>query len=277
MGRNSLRRKGDFFAKRRFSQNFLKDKNIARKIVNSVNIPAPVAALEIGAGTGMLTQYLVRSFPRVIAVEVDSQLVKMLSEKLGQPENLQVIQQDFLSVDLANLIGILPEGAKIVVGNLPYHITTPVLFKILDNHSFFRQAIFMVQKEVGQRIAATPGGKRYGILSVFSQLYAKVEYLFSVPAHLFYPKPGVDSGVIRLTFRQGRENIPLDIELFRTIVRGTFNQRRKMLQNTLSRLFPQTILNRLEIDLSRRPETLSVEEFIQLTDQIKKIKNIERQ
>lgn len=268
MKKNPQKRKDGFFLKKRFSQNFLQDKNIAQKIVDAANIPEPVAALEIGAGTGMLTRYLVQRFPRVIAVELDWHLAEDLPGKLGQPQNLRVIKQDFLSLDLASLIGIQPEGAKVVIGNLPYHITTPILFKILDNRQFFRQAVFMVQKEVAQRIAAAPGSKRYGIVSIFTRLFAEVEYLFDVPAHLFFPQPRVDSGVIRLTFRQKQENMPQNIELFKTIVRGTFNQRRKMLQNTLSGLFPQIKLNRLEIDLSRRPETLSVEEFVQLTNEI---------
>ena len=128
----------------------------------------------------------------------------------------------------------------------------------------------MIQKEVAQRITAAPGSKAYGILSVFSQLYAKVEYLFTVPAHLFSPPPKVDSGVIRLNFIPDAESQLLNSALFREVVRQTFGQRRKMLRNTLSALYPQFILKQLIFDLSRRPESLSVDEFVDLANQLQK-------
>jgi len=248
----------------------LQDTNLAQKIVDSLQLPEPGAVIEIGPGKGVLTRFLVPKVKWVWAVEVDASLAQALPKALGSPTNLQVVQSDFLKLDLQKLVEPFTDHSLGIIGNLPYHITSPIIFKILDNFSLFRQAVVMVQKEVGERIASAPGSKVYGILSVLCQFYARVEYLFTVPAHLFYPKPKVDSGVLRFTFLPEAEMQVADPQLFRTIVRHSFGQRRKMLRNTLSNLFSSDILAKLDFDFSRRPETFSVEEFVNLTNQIHK-------
>lgn len=254
--------------RRRWSQNFLRDENIARKIVGAVQLPPPQTIVEIGPGRGALTRHLVELYPQVLAVEVDPDLVGALPETLGHPGNLKIIQQDFLTIDLQHLSEQARHRPLIVIGNLPYHITSPILFRILDNAVLFRRAVFMIQKEVALRITASPNSKQYGILSVLTQYYAQTEYLFTVPASVFHPRPSVDSAVIRLDFPRPEGNKAADETLFRSIVRSTFNQRRKMMRNTLSKLISDTILERINFDFKKRPENLSVDEFVFLANQI---------
>lgn len=253
--------------KKRLSQNFLQDANIARKITRSIRVPPPVTAIEIGPGTGILTEQLLKCVRQLTAVELDPRLAAELSSRLDSPDKLHVLQTDFLETDLEELFG-KAEGSRVLVGNLPYHISTPILFKAFKSANLLQQAVFMVQKEVGERITSPPGNKTYGILSVFARLHAEVEYLFTVPARLFFPVPKVDSAVIRLTFTNRFSGQISNPDLLTRIVRHTFNQRRKMLRNTLSRLFPQSIFSKIGIDLTRRPESLTIEEFIQLANQI---------
>ncbi len=257
--------------KKRWSQNFLKDDNIARKIANTLKIPSPGLIIEIGPGHGILTYHLLDKAKRLLAIEIDPVLAEQLPRTLEMPENLVVIQQDFIGLNISKILNSSSYDHVAIIGNLPYHITSPILFKVLEQFRYFQLAVFTVQKEVAQRIAAKPSSKKYGILSVFCQFYAIVEYLFSIPATVFYPKPQVDSGVIRLTFQKEAEKVVLNPSLFREIVRQTFGQRRKMLRNTLSNLFSETILGKLSLDLTRRPETLSVSEFIDLANQLQKI------
>lgn len=257
--------------KRRWSQNFLKDPNIAGKIAAALQLEHPSLIIEVGPGGGILTRFLLKQTDRLLVVEIDPELAAALPALLERPPALEVIEQDFMKFDLKKILQEFPGHHKGVIGNLPYHITTPIFFKILDQAAYLNQAVFMIQKEVAQRICAEPGSKVYGILSVFIQLYARVEYLFTVPAHLFSPPPKVDSGVLRLTFISRAEEKLLNPSLFREIVRLTFGQRRKMLRNTLSALYPRFILDQLNLDLSRRPESLSVEEFADLSNQLQKI------
>ncbi len=254
--------------RKKWSQNFLKDPNIAAKIADSLEIQQSGIIIEIGAGTGILTQQLLNKTDTLVSVEIDPRLAHELKSSLGNPANLSVLQEDFLEIDLKKLLLSYPERKKYIIGNLPYHITSPIIFKTLDHTSLIEQAVFMIQKEVAQRMAAPPGSKQFGILSVFCQFYAQVKYLFTVPSHLFYPRPKVDSGIISLDFLPDAESRVVNMGLFREIVRQTFGQRRKMLRNTLSALYPQTILHQIELDLTRRPEDLSVSEFIDLSNQL---------
>ncbi len=256
---------------RRWSQNFLTDKNIARKIVDSLNIQHSQVVLEIGPGQGILTQFLIQKADQVVAVEVDPQLSQTLPERLSYPQNLKVVHEDFLKMDIQTKLSEFSEYHKSIIGNLPYHITTPILFKILDYSYIFQEAVFMVQREVGERITASPGSKIYGIPSVLTQFYAHTDFLFTVPSHLFRPRPEVESGVIHLDFKPAAEQRLSDPQLFRKILKTTFGKRRKMLRNTLSELYSQTILDSIDFDLTRRPETCSVEEFVQLTNQLEKL------
>ncbi len=254
--------------RRRWSQNFLTDPNIARKIARSLTIGSPALIIEIGAGQGMLTQFLIPRAQHLIAIEIDPGLAEELPTRMGEPSALGVLRQDFIEWDLGETLSGYSDHHRAIIGNLPYHITSPIIFKILDHHALLEQAVFMIQKEVARRIAARPASKEYGILSVLCQFYARVEYLFSVPAHLFFPRPKVDSAVIRLNLLPNAESQVHDPILFREIVRHTFGQRRKMLRNTLSHLYPGAILQQLNTDLTRRPEQLSVKEFADLSNQL---------
>ncbi|MFZ0389809.1 MAG: 16S rRNA (adenine(1518)-N(6)/adenine(1519)-N(6))-dimethyltransferase RsmA [Calditrichia bacterium] len=253
------------------SQNFLIDVNISEKIAASLDSPDSAWVLEIGPGRGALTGFLIRRFAQVIAVELDDALAEDLPHLLQEPENLQVVHNDFLTMNLDQGLPCA-RSAGAVAGSLPYHITSPILFKIIDHRSCFREAVLMVQKEVGERLTANPGSRSYGIPSVILQLHADVEYLFTVPAHLFYPRPKVDSAVVHIRFTEERERQAADLQLFGSIVKGVFNQRRKMLRNTLSAFADPAILERLTLDLTRRPETLSVSEFIKLVNEIIRLK-----
>lgn len=256
--------------RKRWSQNFLQDPNIARKIAHAIELASPSLGIEIGPGTGTLTRFLLEKCDHLLAIEIDPQLATELPSRLHHPPNLTVIQQDFLRWDLSDALKRYMNYQIGIIGNLPYHITSPILFHVLDHSSLFTQGVFMVQKEVAQRLAAHPGNKDYGILSVFCQFYAEVKYLFSVPAHLFFPKPEVDSAVIRFTFRTAPEEQLINPTLFRELVRRTFGQRRKMLRNSLLTFCQNEIIQKLEMDLSRRPESLSVQEFVQLANQLQR-------
>lgn len=256
------------FPRKRWSQNFLQDPNIARKIADTIELASPSLYIEIGPGTGTLTRFLLEKCDHLLAIEIDPQLATELPHRLRHPSNLTIIQQDFLRWDLLHALKKYMNYQIGIIGNLPYHITSPILFHVLDHSSLFTQGVFMMQKEVAQRLAAPPGNKDYGILSVFCQFYAEVKYLFSVPAHLFFPKPEVDSAVIRFIFRTAPEEQLINPTLFRELVRRTFGQRRKMLRNSLLTFCQSKTIQKLEIDLSRRPESLSVQEFVQLANQL---------
>jgi 16S rRNA (adenine1518-N6/adenine1519-N6)-dimethyltransferase len=261
----------NFKPKKYWSQNFLRDDNIARKIASCLQFSKNTIILEIGPGTGKLTHFLLPLSNKVLAIEIDSHLAHSLPEKLNHAKNLQVINIDFLKIDLSDLLQDYKKNPVVILGNLPYHITSPIIFKILESYQLFTHAILMMQKEVCLRITAPHGNKDYGILSIFCQFYADVKYLFTVPSHLFLPPPKVDSGVVQFTFKKEPEKNLTHPSIFKDIVRKTFGQRRKMLRNTLSKLISKSILSELKFDLSRRPETLSVAEFIDLSNQIHQI------
>ncbi len=256
---------------KKLGQHFLKDANIARKIVDSLQLPEEALVIEIGPGPGVLTEWLVQKPWQIVAVEVDSRLVERLHNRFGTTDRLRVLNADFLTLNLSELLADFSNRPAGLIGNLPYNLTSPILFKLLEHFLEIQQTVFMVQKEVGERLAASPGSKTYGILSVFCQFYARVEYLFTVPAHLFYPPPKVQSGVIRLTMNPKAEERLADPALFKRVVKLAFQQRRKMLRNSLSQLLPVSKLTKLNLDLSRRPETLSVDEFVELANHIQKI------
>ncbi|MEJ2542540.1 MAG: 16S rRNA (adenine(1518)-N(6)/adenine(1519)-N(6))-dimethyltransferase RsmA [Calditrichaceae bacterium] len=202
------------------------------------------------------------------AVEIDTALAVKLTSQYKN--NINIIQQDFLEFDFS-LIQESTQSKIKIIGNIPYHITSPILFKLIDSYLFLHSAVLMIQKEVARRITTMHGNKEYGILSVTSQTYAKAEYLFEVKRGNFYPAPDVDSAVIRLTFKDKIKDIENE-SLFRKIVRETFNYRRKMLRNSLCRIFDKTIVYSISSDyLDRRPEQLSVDEFKILSNLLNKI------
>lgn len=250
-------------AKKFLGQHFLKDLSVAQRIAET--IPAG-RVLEIGPGMGVLTQYLLKN-PNLqtTAIEIDRESVAYLKE--WYPE-LHLIEGDFLKLDL-NII--YPDGEFCVIGNYPYNISSQIFFKVLDNKDRIPICSGMIQKEVAERIASKPGKKAYGILSVLLQAYYDIEYLFTVDEHVFNPPPKVKSAVIRMT-RNNRQRLGCDEALFKNVVKTAFNQRRKQMRNSLMQLVGKDnpILN--EPIFTKRPEQLSVEEFIALTQLIQNSK-----
>ena len=251
---------------KRFSQNFLTDPVIQEKITNALNVKNTDYVLEIGPGKGALSQHIVRKKPAHFwAVEIDTRWAAHLKDLFDS--EIDVLRQDFLTLSLDTLYS-KADGKIKAIGNLPYHITSPILFRLIDTYTFFDSSVLMAQKEVARRITAQPGNKDYGILSVVCQACAKVEYLFEVKPGSFFPAPAVDSAVFKLSFYKRIEGLHNEI-LFRKIVRSVFNTRRKMLRGSLGRTFEKSIVYSLSSDLlRRRPEELSVQEFITLTNKI---------
>lgn len=255
-------------ARKKWGQNFLADKNIARKIVAAVNAPEPRLIIEIGPGRGVLTDLLYELADHYCGIEIDPLLAAPLQERFAGSDKSQIIQQDFMKLDLSALLGQFPGLTAAVVGNIPYNITSPILFRLFDHADQLHQAVLMMQKEVGERLTAQPGSKSYGLLAINAQLFAETELLFGVPSHLFSPRPRVDSAVLRLTFRKGVSRRFSDFDLFRKIIRHSFQNRRKMLRKSLSVLFSAELLSKLTADLTQRPEQLSIDAWIALTESI---------
>lgn len=250
--------------KKALGQHFLRDTNIARKIVDALAVDAanPAPVLEIGPGTGVLTAMLVTRYPdKLFLVEIDPESVEYLNKKFPSLHG-RILQADFLKLDLS----LLFPGPFVVIGNFPYNISSQIFFSILDHRERVTQVVCMLQKEVADRLCSRHGSKVYGILSVLLQAFYDVESLFKVPPGVFHPPPKVVSAVIRLR-RNAREELPCDELLFRTVVKQAFQKRRKTLRNALKHLnLPGSITSQEVMD--KRPEQLSVEDFIALTRQI---------
>ena len=257
----------DFRLKKSLGQNLLRDKNIAIKILKHIDIENDSVIVEIGPGDGAITGLLLERFKKVIAVEIDRKFVERLKERYLDSEKFTILCDDFLKVDIEKFYN--KYGKLNIVGNLPYHITSPVLFRLFNERKFINQAYLMVQREVGERIVSPCKTKNRGILSVFSQYFCNVNSLFSVSKNVFYPVPKVDSLFMKLDFI--KENAPevKDEELFRKIVKLTFGKRRKYLKNSLNEI--ETISLNEEFNLNRRPEELTVAEFVKLTNLVCKI------
>lgn len=246
-------------AKKFLGQHFLKDLSVAQKIAETIE-EGPV--LEIGPGMGVLTQFLLKN-PRIqlTAIEIDRESVAYLKE--WYPE-LHLIEGDFLKLDLDV---IYPSGNFNVIGNYPYNISSQIFFKVLEYKDRIPVCSGMIQKEVAERIASKPSNKAYGILSVLLQAYYDIEYLFTVDEHVFNPPPKVKSAVIRMT-RNERKHLDCDETLFKQVVKTAFNQRRKQMRNSLQPLVGKGNPLLEEKIFTKRPEQLSVEEFVELTRMI---------
>jgi len=251
--------------KKNLGQHFLTDLSIAKRIADTVDACPDLPVLEVGPGMGVLTQYLAEKPRPLRVVEIDSESVAYLKGTLFREErNDVIIEGDFLRMDLQKLFS----GQQFVLtGNYPYDISSQIFFKMLDNRDLIPCCTGMIQHEVAQRMAAQPGTKQYGILSVLIQAWYDVEYLFTVPPSVFNPPPKVQSAVIRMT-RNEVTRLGCDEELFKRVVKATFNQRRKMLRVSLRQLLPPDApFFTLHADLlTRRPEQLSIAEFVQLTN-----------
>ena len=247
-------------AKKHLGQHFLKDENIAKKIADSLKAEDYKKVLEIGPGMGVLTKYLLeRKKLDVYVVEIDTESVAYLQSYFSLLRN-KIFSENFLKMDLKKLFNGEQFG---IIGNFPYNISTQIVFKTLENRELIPEFSGMFQKEVAERIAEKAGSKKYGILSVLTQAFYDVEYLFTVPPNVFNPPPKVDSGVIRLT-RKENYQLPVDEKLFFRVVKTAFNQRRKMLRVSLKSLGISDTLKQKDF-LKQRPEQLSYEQFIELT------------
>lgn len=253
-------------AKKNLGQHFLTDLNIATKIVGSLAPNSP-NILEIGPGMGVLTQILFQNTSsKTIAIDIDRESIAYLKQHYPDHEN-QIVYGDFLRMDLMKLFDDEPFS---IIGNFPYNISSQIFFKVLDYRDHIPEVVGMIQKEVAERIAAPPGSKTYGILSVLLQAYYKIEYLFTVHEHVFSPPPKVKSAVIRLT-RNETTNLGCDEKLFKQLVKTCFNQRRKMIRNTIKTFVKEDGFS--HPFLTSRPEQLSVNDFIELTNAVMQTQN----
>lgn len=248
--------------KKNLGQHFLRDKAIARKISDSLSGEGYRSVLEIGPGMGILTDFIIRrGFPDFRVIEIDNESVHYL--KINYPELENIITGDFLTFDIDRYF----KNKIAIIGNFPYNISSQIFFKILNHREKVVEVCGMLQKEVGQRICATPGSKKYGILSVFLQAYYSTEYLFSVSNKVFSPPPKVLSGVIRLK-RNETVELNCDEALFFRVVKASFNQRRKTLRNSVRSAFDLRGEDYHSFHL--RPEQLSVDQFVELTNWVEK-------
>ncbi len=243
--------------KKHLGQHFLADKNISRKIADAIIYDGVKNVLEIGPGTGALTEFLVPQDNSLKLIDLDKESIEYLHQKYPEKKE-EIIYGDFLKMDCQDYFS----DEFIVTGNFPYNISTQIMFKVVENRKQITQVVGMFQKEVAERIAEKHGSKTYGILSVIVQAFYDVEYLFSVSENVFIPPPKVKSGVIRL-IRKDNQNLDCDEKLFVQIVKATFNQRRKTIHNSLKKLGLEKPAP--EKFATKRPEQLSVEEFVELT------------
>lgn len=268
--------KYDFKCKKRLGQNFLVDQNTLQIIINSLKLNKEDCILEIGTGIGTLTSALSPLVKQVISVEKDKKLAPLLKESLSSSNNIEIIFEDVMKFDLVNFFEQKrKKGGKIekIVGNLPYYISISLIRQILELNRYLRLAVFLVQKEVGQRLMAQAGSKNYGILSLVAQYYSKPQKVHTVPFTVFYPQPKVNSMIIKLDIYKKPQVQVSNEKLFFNIIRASFQQRRKRLINSLSNYFKEmlakaeieNILTETSIDKSRRGETLTLEEFAKLS------------
>ena len=252
--------------KKNLGQHFLTDLDIARRIADTVDACPDIPVLEVGPGMGVLTQYLTEKPREVKVVEIDAESVAYLHEHFPRLRD-NIIADDFLRMDLTGVFG----GRQFVLtGNYPYDISSQIFFKMIDNRELIPCCTGMIQREVAQRMASAPGSKTYGILSVLTQAWYDVEYLFTVDEDVFNPPPKVKSAVIRMT-RNGVTALGCDEELFRRVVKTVFNQRRKMLRVSLRQLFGGRGADEGLFSpglLTMRPEQLSIAQFVELTNMV---------
>ena len=251
--------------KKSLGQNFLQDPNIIRKIVASLNIQPQDVVLEIGPGRGALTELIAPLAKHLHVVEFDRRLGQHWQQRSEQLGNMTVHVQDFLKFDLETVLNSAGQPVK-VIGNLPYNISSPVLFHLMPHAERIQSQIFMLQKEVVARMASPPGGKQYGRLSVMLQQQYQIEALFTVLPSAFYPPPKVDSAIVSLLPLASPPYPVKNQQLFAKLVKQAFSQRRKTLRNTLKGMLDSAQIESLGIDPSARAETLSVAEFAQLSN-----------
>lgn len=263
--------------KKSLGQNFLTDINVLKKIVAAAEVNEADDVIEIGPGIGALTEQLAKSAHQVLALEIDDRLLPVLKETLAPYPNVEVIHQDILKANLKELIAEHFDGQHRlkIVANLPYYITTPIIMHLLATELAFDQIVVMMQKEVANRLAAQPGSKDYGSLSIGVQYEMDCQVAFIVPKTVFVPQPKVDSAIISLTKKKAKEYQPQDERFFHQLVRGAFMHRRKSLWNNLQGLYGKQAevkeklsqaLAQAEIEPSVRAERLTIADFVRLAD-----------
>ncbi|CAM5354516.1 MULTISPECIES: 16S rRNA (adenine(1518)-N(6)/adenine(1519)-N(6))-dimethyltransferase RsmA [Niallia] len=266
-----------FSFKKSLGQNFLIDTNILRNIVDHAQLTEESGAIEVGPGIGALTEQLAKRSKKVVAYEIDQRLLPILKETLEPYPHAKIIHQDILKANVKEMLDTEFKDIKdiMLVANLPYYVTTPIIMKILEEKLPLRGIVVMLQKEVAERISAKPGTKEYGSLSIAIQYYTKPEVVMIVPKTVFVPQPNVDSAVIRLTIRETPSVVVKNEAFFFQITRASFAQRRKTILNNLSSQLEGgkekkaeiiEALEQAEIEPSRRGESLSIEEFAKLSD-----------
>jgi len=274
-------KKYGFTFKKSLGQNFLIDTNILNRIVDHAELTEETGAIEIGPGIGALTEQLAKRAKKVLAFEIDQRLLPILADTLSPYPHAKVIHQDVLKANLKETLAQEFEGIEdlMVVANLPYYVTTPILMKLLEEQIPVRGIVVMLQKEVADRIAAKPGTKEYGSLSIAIQYYTEAETVMIVPKTVFNPQPNVDSAVIRLIRRDEPAVKVKNESFFFKVVRASFGQRRKTILNNLVNNLPngkankaaiEQALSEASVDPKRRGETLSIEEFGKLSDELGK-------
>lgn len=248
--------------KKSLGQHFLKDNDIAESIAETLDEFSQYPVLEVGPGTGVLTRFLLEKEKDLTVVELDRESVAYLHKNFSSLKD-RIIEDDFLQLDLTNLYS----DKFCVIGNYPYNISSQIFFKVLDYKDLIPCCTGMIQREVALRLAALPGNKTYGILSVLLQVWYDIEYLFTVDEHAFIPPPKVKSAVVRLT-RNDRTIMNCNEKLFKTVVKTSFNRRRKMLRNSVKPLIPENCEVLKHDIFSKRPEELSVTQFEELTNML---------
>ena len=271
----NLINKYDFKTMKRFGQNFLVDESVLRAIIDCSELSKDDCVLEIGPGLGVMTQMLCERAGRVLAVEIDRELIPILKVSMFGYDNFKLINEDILKLNLKTILeenfGSFPVK---VVANLPYYITTPIIMKLIEEDINLESITIMVQKEVGERICADPGGKDYGALTVAVQYRCISEKIMTVQPESFMPKPGVESMILRLVFRENPPVVLKDERMYFRVVKASFGQRRKTLLNALTagnmgkaKEELRRMLLSIGIDGNRRAETLSLEEFARIANE----------
>ena len=273
----AIKEKHRFQLSKSLGQNFITDKHVIERIVEGAGPTEEDLVIEIGPGIGVLTAEAAEQAAKVVAIEIDSKLIPILDETLAEYDNVEVINQDILKADLNGIIdaqraqGSFTGDVKII-GNLPYYITTPIIMHILENSIRAESITVMMQKEVADRIKASPGNKTYGAISAAVQYYCEVEQVVSVPKEVFVPRPKVDSAVLKLTIRKEKPVDLIDEKAFFACIKAGFGQRRKTLLNSLTGTYGlakdeiRAILEDAGIDPVRRAETLNMNEFADIAN-----------
>jgi len=252
--------------RKRFGQNFLHDQNVIARIIDTISPQSEDHLLEIGPGQGALTRYLIDSCKTLDSVELDRDLVAQLQQTFADKKHFKVYQQDILKFDI-NQLTDNPKTLR-VIGNLPYNISTPVLFHLLKHHQLIKDMTFMLQLEVVNRLSAGVGDKNYGRLGLMVQYFCQVEHLFNVPSAAFTPQPKVSSAIVRLTPHQTLPLLARDVNCLKIVIRTAFTQRRKTLKNSLRSLISEQQLDELDLDIKLRPENLSLADYVKISDSI---------